>query len=68
MSDIAQNMVIKLEEFTQSAAQIDNDSDLAARIYGPPLVDLSTDRYEKYEINQKFLPDVFFKKISLSTI
>ena len=62
MSDIAQNMVIKLEEFTQSAAQIDNDSDLAARIYGPPLVDLSTDRYEKYEINQKYFAGRFFQE------
>ena len=62
MTNTAQNLVIKLEEFTQSAAQIDNDNDLAAKKYGPPVVDKSTDKYEKIDINQKYYSGRFFQE------
>lgn len=49
-----ENVVSKMEKFTQVAAQIDNDSDLAAKLYGPAIIDSGNDKYEKYEINQKY--------------
>lgn len=54
MMNIAQTMVLKLTDFAKSATPLDDGTDLAAQTYGPAIIDLSTDNYEKYEINQKY--------------
>lgn len=43
-----------LVDITDNEIANSHINDPAEQLYGPPIIDLSTDKYEKYEINQKY--------------
>jgi P4 family phage/plasmid primase-like protien len=63
MINTADALALKLTDFTQSATLLDDSTDLAAQTYGPAILDLSTDKYEKYELNQKYFSGRYFMDV-----